>query len=77
MGTASLDQTKRTLLSRWSLPTAPRHLCTSEPAGTPQRCVATSSLCKKTAEGPVQAPSTGSLGALQTVCLQCDPGCVD
>ena len=39
--------------------------------------MATSSLCKKTDEGPVQAPSTRSLRAFQTTCLQCDPGCVD
>ena len=75
-GTESPDQANRTSLSRWSLPAAPRHLCTSAPAVTPQRCTTTSSLCKKTDEGPMRAPSTGSLRALQTTCLQCDPECV-
>ena len=39
--------------------------------------MATSPMGNKTDEGPMQAPSTGSLKALQTMCLQCDPGCVD
>ena len=77
MGTESPDQAKGTSLSRWSPPAAPRHLCTSVPAVTPRHCTATSSLCKKTHEGPMQAPSTGSLRALQAMCLQCVPGCVD
>ena len=46
--TASPDQAQRTSLSRWSPPTPPRHLCTSAPAVTPRRYMATCSLCKKT-----------------------------
>ena len=76
-GTESPDQAERTSLLRWSPPVTPRHPCTSVPAVTPRSCTATSSLWKKTDEGPVQAPSTWSLRALQTTCLQCDPGCVD
>ena len=61
MGTESPDQAKRTSLSCWSPPSAPRHLCTSAPVVTPRPCMATSSLGNKTDEGPAQAPSFGSL----------------
>ena len=71
----SRSRKKRTFLSRWSPPTTPRHPCTSVPAVTPRCCMATCSLCKKTGS-QVQAPSTGSLKALETTCQHCDPGCV-
>ena len=75
MGTASLDQTQRTFLSRWSLPNAPRQLYISVPAVTPWSCRVTCSLLKKT-RAYMQDPSTGNLKPwgprASTVTLMCD-----